>query len=166
MWDFFFFFPRLIIVKKLSWNNNRGHWAAHAECERQSWLPSRDQVSLKARGRKEGLFYERRGEKQTHTHTLPLFSHFSLSFLFTCMNICRCLAREKGRKVRASFSCRRYSYRTPSMFSVLPFYLESLHYTHMHVIKLDTILSIAQFVIWLKWEFKRSHLQPQKMCIY
>lgn len=56
--------------KRVSWNNNRGHWAAQAECERESWLPSRDQVSVKARGRKEGLFYGRQGEKHTHTHSL------------------------------------------------------------------------------------------------
>ncbi len=67
MWNFL----GLIIVKKVPWNYNRGHWAAQCECERQSWRPSRDQVSLKARGRTEGLFYAGEGEKQTHT--LPLF---------------------------------------------------------------------------------------------
>lgn len=38
------------------------------ERERQSWLQSRGQVSIKARERKEGLFYGRKGEKHTHGH--------------------------------------------------------------------------------------------------
>lgn len=38
------------------------------ESERQSWLQSRGQVSIKSRERKGGLFYERKGEKHTHEH--------------------------------------------------------------------------------------------------
>lgn len=68
----------LIIVKKVPWNNNRGHWAAQAECARQSWLPSRDQVSLKVSGRKEGLFY---GRKERDTHSLCSPSPFLIDIL-------------------------------------------------------------------------------------
>lgn len=38
------------------------------ESERQSWLQSRRQISIKARERKEGLFYGRKGVKHTHEH--------------------------------------------------------------------------------------------------
>lgn len=40
-------------------------------------------------------------ERNRLIHTLPLFALF-FSFLFTCMNICRCLAREKGRNLLAA----------------------------------------------------------------
>lgn len=38
------------------------------ESERQSWLQSRGQVSIKATERKEGLFYGRKREKHRHEH--------------------------------------------------------------------------------------------------
>lgn len=125
--DFLSFFFFVIIVKKLPWNYNRGHWEVQAECERQSWLPSRGQVSLKARGRKEGLFYGWKGEKHTHTHTPSVLS---LLFLSTYMNAGRCLARE-DRNMHAFFQLQALFLSDIIYVSHLSFYLESRHYTHI-----------------------------------
>lgn len=141
----------LIIVKKVPGHYNRSHSAVKAECERQSWLPSRDQVSLKTRGRKEGLFYGRKREKQTHTHCTT-----SAHFLIHIHEHLQMPGR-RDRNMHAFLQPQALLLSDIMFISRLCFYLLSC--VHMDVVKLH-LFQCAAFLFYTAERKAKTGLTP------